>query len=119
MVITFRGRRSGKVFTTPVRFIQNEGVIRCFTSRKNQWWKNMRGGSDVELRIQGKERRFRASVIDDDPDKAREWLAFYLGLYPQDASYHDVAPNRDKSLNEHDLDLAAQWAVVLEAHPYS
>jgi deazaflavin-dependent oxidoreductase (nitroreductase family) len=119
MLITFRGRRSGKVFTTPVRFIQNDGVIRCFTSRENQWWKNMRGGADVELRIQGEERRYKATAIDDDPDKTREWLVFYLGQYPQDASYHNIALNRDKSLNEEDLARALQWAVVVEAHPHS
>jgi hypothetical protein len=37
MLITFKGRKSGKSFTTPVRYRQDNDVIRCFSVSQNQW----------------------------------------------------------------------------------
>ena len=62
MLITFRGRNSGREFTTPVRYIENDGVVRCFTSSENQWWRNLRGGSEVVLRVRGKDGKYKAST---------------------------------------------------------
>jgi hypothetical protein len=44
-------------------------------------------------------------------------LVSYLELFPQDAAYHDIRLNKDKSLNEQDLEQAARAAVVVESVP--
>ena len=41
----------------------------------------------------------------------------YLSLFPQDAAYHEIRLNKDKSLDEQDLELAAHNAIVVEAIP--
>lgn len=115
MLITFRGRNSGRTFTTPVRYIESDGVVRCFTAAENQWWRNLRGGADVVLRIRGQDRPYRATVLDNDPIQIREWLEYYLGLFPQDAVYHDIRLNKDKTLVREDLERAAHNAIVVEA----
>jgi len=115
MLITFTGRNSGRRFTTPVRFIETDGTVRCFTAKENQWWRNLRGGAPVTLRISGQDRNYRAQAIDDDPVAIRKWLTFYLDLYPQDADYHEIRMNKDKTLNEADLERAVQHAIVVEA----
>jgi hypothetical protein len=117
MLITFQGRKSGLSFTTPVRYIQNEGTIRCFTSSENQWWCNLRVESEVVLRVRGIDSRYRAHAIHDDPKEIKLWLVVYLGLFPQDAAYHDIRLNKDKSLVAEDLEKASQRAVVVEAYP--
>lgn len=117
MLITFTGRSSGKVFTTPVRYIKNGETIRCFTASENQWWRNMRGGAKVSLRIRGKDSPYTAVAIDNNPEEVRKWLIFYLGLFPQDAAYHDIKLNKDKSLVEEDLERASHNAIVVEANP--
>ena len=86
MLITFTGRKSGRTFTTPVRYIETDGVVRCFTSSENQWWRNLRGGADVVLRVRGKDRPYKAAAIENDPQQIKKWLVYYIGLYPQDAA---------------------------------
>ncbi len=115
MLITFTGRKSGQTFTTPVRYIETDGVIRCFTSSKNQWWRNLRGGADVVLRVKGKDHPYCAVAIENDPQEVRKWLVYYLGEFPQDAVYHDIKLNRDKTLVEEDLERASHNAIVVEA----
>jgi hypothetical protein len=117
MLITFSGRKSGKQFTTPVRYIQNDRMVRCFTSSRNQWWRNLRGGADVVLRVRGKSSPYRAVAIENNPEEVRKWLIYYLGLFPQDAAYHEIELNGDKSLVEGDLERASHNAIVVEAYP--
>jgi deazaflavin-dependent oxidoreductase (nitroreductase family) len=117
MLITFRGRRTGKAFTTPVRYVRVGETVRCFTSAENQWWRNLRGGADVTLRIAGEERSYRAVAIADDPATVRQWLTYYLARFPQDAAYHDIRRRGDGSLEPQDLARAAHHAVVVEATP--
>lgn len=117
MLITFTGRKSGRQFTTPVRYIRDDGMIRCFTAQENQWWRNLRGGADVMLRIAGKERPYHATAMTDDPGLIKNRLAHYLGLYPQDAAYHEIRLNKDKSLVAEDLERASHEAVVVDCRP--
>jgi deazaflavin-dependent oxidoreductase (nitroreductase family) len=115
MLITFTGRKSGRRYTTPVRYVRLDGIVRCFTSSENLWWRNLRGGAVVSLRIEGRERSYHATAIDDDPPRIRAALQHYLALFPQDAAYHGIRLNPDKSLLAGDLERASRDAVVVEA----
>lgn len=117
MLITFTGRKSGRQFTTPVRYVRDGETVRCFTSAENQWWRNLRGGADVTLRTQDRDAPFHAVVIENDPGEVKKQLLSYLSLFPQDAAYHDIRLNRDKSLVAEDLEAASRNAIVVEAHP--
>ena len=117
MLITFTGRKSHRQFTTPVRYVRVGNTVRCFTSSENLWWRNLKGGADVVLRLKGREIRYHAMAIDNDPAKIRQALEHYLGIFPQDAAYHDIRLNRDKSLVSEDLERASINAVVVEATP--
>ena len=117
LLITFTGNKSGRQYTTPVRYIRVGNLIRCFTSSENMWWRNLRGGADVMLRVQGEDKKFRATAIENDPDRIREALVHYLGAYPQDAAYHKIRLNNDRTLVTEDLDHASNSSIVVEAEP--
>jgi F420H(2)-dependent quinone reductase len=117
MLITYKGRKSQKVFTTPVRYVRANGTIRCFTSPDTLWWRNLRGGAEVTLRMRGKDVKCLATTVENDPQRAREALDHYLALFPQDAAYYDIARNQDESLVVTNLDSAANNVIVVEAKP--
>lgn len=52
MLLTFTGRKSDKKFTTPVGYLRKGNTLIVFTH--SSWWKNLRGGAPVTMRIQGK-----------------------------------------------------------------
>ena len=106
MLITFTGRKSGKRFTTPVRYIQKGDTVRCFTAAENQWWRNLREGARVSLLIKCESAEYDAKATFDNPDYIKEQLLSYLALFPEDAAYHEIRLNKDKSLNAQDLELA-------------
>lgn len=55
MLITYRGRRSGNEHTTPVNYIRDGDTLLVVSSRDHAWWKNLRGGAPVTVRVGGRE----------------------------------------------------------------
>lgn len=65
MLITFTGRKSGKVYTTPVQYARVEDTVYVVTSQQYVWWKNLIGGAEVEVRLRGKDYHGFAEAITD------------------------------------------------------
>jgi deazaflavin-dependent oxidoreductase (nitroreductase family) len=117
MLITFTGRRTGKVYTTPVRYLKAGESVWAFTSVENIWWKNLRGGAAVRLCIEGKERACRAVAVADDPEAIRNALAEFLAHFPQDAPYYDIGLSSDGHPLEADLQRAARRTAWVRVYP--
>jgi len=49
MLITFHGRKSGKVHSTPVNYLREGNNITVFSRRDRVWWRNLRGGAEVTV----------------------------------------------------------------------
>ena len=67
MLITVTGRRTGVKYTTPVGFYRDGDFLWVISSRDRTWWRNLRGGADVELRIRGKNvQAFAEAILDEE-----------------------------------------------------
>jgi deazaflavin-dependent oxidoreductase (nitroreductase family) len=49
MLITLTGRKTGKTYTIPVGYYEEGGSLWVMSSRDRTWWRNLNGGSKVEL----------------------------------------------------------------------
>jgi deazaflavin-dependent oxidoreductase (nitroreductase family) len=78
MLIGVTGRKSGTLYTIPVQYKQVEGKLYVVTSEGYTWWRNLRGGAEVTLRVRGQIVRAHASVS-TDADAIRQTLAY---IYP-------------------------------------
>ncbi len=117
MLITFTGRKTQRIYTTPVRYLQRGDAVWAFTSAENKWWRNLKGGATVSLRIRGKDSRYRAEAIADAPGQVRDALRVFLSHFPQDAPYYDISSGPDRRTSERDLDKASTKTVWVKAHP--
>ncbi|MDZ7702479.1 MAG: nitroreductase/quinone reductase family protein [Halobacteriales archaeon] len=77
LLITFTGRKSGQEYTTPVGYDEVDGTLYVTSQIDRVWWKNLRGGADVSVRLQGEERAGHASVIEDD-EQVADYVLGYL-----------------------------------------
>ena len=41
VLLEFKGRKSGKTYTTPVSYRAVNGHLHCFTEKTNKWWHNL------------------------------------------------------------------------------
>jgi deazaflavin-dependent oxidoreductase (nitroreductase family) len=65
MLLTVRGRKTGKPYTTPVDYYEEDGFIWVLSNRDRSWWRNLQGGANVELFLKGKsEKGFAGLELD-------------------------------------------------------
>jgi deazaflavin-dependent oxidoreductase (nitroreductase family) len=84
MLITVTGRKTGKKYTTPVGYYQQDGHLWVITSRDRTWWKNLRGGVEVGLLLKRKPvTAFAEPDLDEKSVEARMYQ--YLRHVPQAA----------------------------------
>lgn len=76
MLITVTGRKTGKKYSTPVGFYREGQYLWVITSRDRTWWRNLKGGAIVEMRIRGKDVEGFAETILDEEDVADQLVAY-------------------------------------------
>lgn len=116
LLIRYRGRRSGRFRTTPLRYVRDGDTIRCFSSGQTSWWRNLRGGADVTLTVRGRRLECRADVV-TDRERVQAELGRYLAAFPQDAAYHEVALTGERKPDAASLERAAARSIMVEARP--
>ena len=80
---------------------------------ENLWWRNLIGGADLILRLEGRDKRYHSTAIENDPEQIKEALKYYLRIFPQDAAYRDIRLKKDKGLVSKRLEIAPQGTQSL------
>lgn len=62
LLITFIGRKTGTIYTTPVQYAQKGDTLYIITSEDYMWWKTLYGGAEVHLHLRGKTYRAYAEI---------------------------------------------------------
>jgi hypothetical protein len=111
LLITFTGCKSGKVYTTPVSYSQEDHQVRIFTHAR--WWKNLCGGAPVSLRLRGKTVTGNAETIDEDKRAVADGLAAHLRQVPFDAKFYNVTFDERGCPKADEVEKAAQAVVMV------
>ena len=116
MLMTYTGRKSGKIFTTPMNYLRmkdSRGEYLLTTSlRERTWWRNLRGGAAVTLQLQGKNMPAQAEAHEDEGVVISELEAF-CEQAPKMAKYFGVKIEANGKPNRDDVARAAQTRVVV------
>jgi uncharacterized protein len=91
LLVTYRGRRSGHTYTTPVEYVRDADRLLVLVARpsRKQWWRNVQENPLVEVTLDGRTRRANA-VVEVGAD-AQVDLARYAALRPRMARRIDPA----------------------------
>jgi deazaflavin-dependent oxidoreductase (nitroreductase family) len=82
MVLTVTGRRSARTYSLPVgRHESGDGTL--LLSAGGAWRHNLRGGADVRVTLDGRERRGHAVLVEDPDEAAREFAALLDRVGPR------------------------------------
>ncbi len=111
LLISFRGRKTGKAYTTPVCYSQYGNELHIFTHAG--WWKNLRGGAPVSLRLRGQDVQGTADAIAEDKRVVAAGLAAHLQKVPSDRRYYSVSLDDQGNPKPEDVDKAVQTVVMI------
>jgi len=112
LLISFTGRKSGKLYTTPVSYSQEGNLVSIFTHAN--WWKNLIGDGTVTLRIQGRDLQGIANPIAQDKQAVARGLLAHLKKAPFDARFYNVSLDEQGNPSEEDIAQAAQTVVMIQ-----
>jgi len=84
MLITVKGRKTGKEYSTPVGFYRENGSLWVLSSRDRTWWRNVRGGADVRLLLKGRNLSGHAEIVADEYEVKKQ-IADYIQHVPMAA----------------------------------
>jgi hypothetical protein len=111
VLITFTGCKSGKTYTTPVSYSQSGDQVSIFTHAN--WWKNLRGGMPVILRIQGRAVQGLAEPVSEDKQAVAAGLAAHLRKVPGDARWYGVTFDDHGNPRAEEVEQAVQTVVMI------
>jgi deazaflavin-dependent oxidoreductase (nitroreductase family) len=86
MLITVRGRKTGRLYTTPVYYQQEGKVVRFFSGKHLKWVKNLDGGAVVTLRLRGNDVQGTAASCTDDAASQQLLKAMYPRMSAEKAA---------------------------------
>ncbi len=66
MLLSFRGRKTGRVYSTPVAYHRQDGDLLVFTD--DPWWRNLKGGARVRMLVAGRKAAGRAVPVTDEEE---------------------------------------------------
>ena len=88
MPLTFTGRKSGRTYTTPVNYVRYGEDLLVVGAEEHSWWKNLRGGAPVTVRVRGKDMKGEAEAFEGEG--AEEGLLAVLRAVPAYRRYWKV-----------------------------
>ena len=80
LVLTYKGRKSGKEYATPLEYLKLQDELLVISQRTHTWWRNFVGGAQgvpVSVRLQGNLRAANARAILDEAELVPLIAAFY------------------------------------------
>jgi len=66
LLISVRGRRSGRIFSTPVQYVERDGDLFVISRRSRTWWRNLTANPDVTIRVRGRDVSAKASILTEN-----------------------------------------------------
>ena len=114
-ILNYRGRISGRKFSTPLSFVRDGDVVRLLSSHNTAWWKNFADGpTEVEVEIARKTYGGHAQVWSKDSDYLRSGVRQFLTALPRDAKVYGIRLDDERKPIESQIAKAADHVVLVE-----
>jgi hypothetical protein len=112
MVLNYSGRKSGRAYRLPISYKRIDDTLLTSSYKRRTWWRNLRGGVPVTVRLQGKDINGLAEVIEDEHGVMGGIIA-YIGGDPQIARMFGVKLGADGQPESESLRQVASDQVIV------
>jgi hypothetical protein len=113
MVINYTGRKTGKHYRLPVGYLRVGDTLLTTSYKRRKWWRNLRGGAEVTLRLQGKDVAGYSEVVEDDRG-VMEGIRAFIEHDPRTARMFGVKLGASGKLDEETLSQVASERVIVQ-----
>ena len=115
-VITVEGRKTGRLYSTPINVMKESGGFTVTSLRSRSWWRNLRGGRPAQLRVSGQQYSVRGEVVEGHAEVARD-LTAYFQQHSGYARYFGVRLAAEGQPIREDVERVADERVLIHLCP--
>jgi hypothetical protein len=115
LLLALTGSKSGHTFTLPVNYFQDGDILYITSPRKRTWWRNLRGGAPVKVRLAGRSMYVRSNLVEDNTDVLENFTHFFQHR-PEVARYFGVRLESHGQPNTWDISKLAEERVLVKVH---
>ena len=116
-LIGYEGRKTGKRYIVPVNFVHVTGEdgdhLLITSERRRTWWRNLRGGSPVNLRLAGMRLTAPARSL-EEIQEVEDGLNAYFAHAPGSTRYFNVGLDESGGPRKEDIARVAQERVIID-----
>jgi deazaflavin-dependent oxidoreductase (nitroreductase family) len=114
VLLTYRGRRTGRRHAVPVMYARDGErlIVIAGQPERKRWWRNLRGGAPVEVRLRGRDRLGQGRLV-LERQEIEQGLSLYLARFPRTAKSLQIPLEAEGRPSPPALSAAAGAAVVV------
>ena len=116
MLLSYRGRRSGRPISIPVGYQRSGDEISVLASRarRKQWWRNFREPALVELLVRGRVLRGEARLVPGESEEFRSAVESTFRRLPRLAGQFGIAYERGRVLTPEQHRAVAEGGALVK-----
>jgi deazaflavin-dependent oxidoreductase (nitroreductase family) len=116
LLITVRGRRTGRRYTIPVGYQRHEDVLTILVSEapKKQWWRNFHNPAPVEVRVKGKTLSGIAELITPASPEFKARAEETLRRLPWMGKVFGIEYRKGEALNEDQIRALSHNIAIVQ-----
>lgn len=115
LLLTYIGRKSQTRYTLPISYVYDDDRLLAISRADCTWWKNLRGGAAVTLRLEGKNVRATARAIAGNPADVAAQLRAFLQHVPKSwVARYGVTLDANGAMDVDSIARAARGKVMVE-----
>ncbi len=113
LLITYKGRRSGKECSAPLNYIRDGNKLWVTSVRTRTWWRNFREGWPIRVLLQGNEIEGWGAAITEQ-DALSEAFHDFFRLSSSSARFFKVKLDEDSVPDQGDLERIVAARVMVK-----
>ncbi len=106
MLITFTGRKTGKIYKQPVSYIQQGNTL--LTPGGGKWKSNLQDGEPVQIRLRGQDVTAKPELV-KNPDEIECLLLVMMDANPGVQAFVGIPKDSDGRLDRNRLETAVNY----------
>jgi hypothetical protein len=110
MLISYKGRKTGRVYRQPVSFVRDTDVL--LTPGGGKWKLNLANGEPITIRLNGRDFTARPELV-RDPNEVERLLAFMAAKNPSVRRFVAIPSDCEGHLDPTSLNAAIQHGFCI------
>jgi hypothetical protein len=115
LLLAIAGSKSGHKFTLPVNYFRDGDVLYITSLRTRTWWRNLRGGAPVKVRLAGRNMYVRGNLVEDGTAVLENLKPFFQHR-PEIARYFGIRLESQDQPNTGDISKLAEERVLVKVN---